>query len=69
MFELVYVVFFFLMLAEMLLFFFLNLPIFKAWKVGIFEQLVSSHKVHVILKVQLVLCLIIVLFFVDLHRS
>lgn len=69
MFDFIYVTFFFLMLAEMVLFIFLNLPFPKTWKAGIIEGLAGSPTAKSLFKVQLVLCLLVLLFYVDLGRS
>ena len=65
----IYIAFFFLMVAEIILFLFLNLPFPKTWKGGIFQQLSISSTARTALKVQLVLCIMVLFFFVDLHRS
>ena len=69
MFDLIYMGFFLLMAGEVILFVFLNLPFPKTWKSGIFEQLAHSKVAKTAFKVQLVLCLLVVFFFVDLHRT
>ena len=69
MFDLIYLAFFFLMIAEMVLFVFLNLPFPKTWKSGVFQQIADSKAVHTVFKIQMVLCLMVLLFFVDLHRT
>ena len=69
MFDLIYMGFFLLMAGEVILFVFLNLPFPKTWKSGIFEQLAHSKAAKTAFKVQLVLCLLVVFFFVDLHRT
>ena len=69
MFDLIYLAFFLLMAAEILLFLFLNLPFPKTWKGGVFEQLAGSKAAKTAFKVQLVLCIMVLFFFVDLHRT
>ena len=69
MFDLIYMGFFLLMSAEIVLFLFLNLPFPKTWKSGIFEQLATSKVAKNAFKVQMVLCILVVFFFVDLHRT
>ena len=69
MFDLIYQAMFGLMVIEMVLFLFLNLPFPKTWKAGFFENLATSNFFKSAFKIQLVLCLIVVFLFVDLHRS
>lgn len=69
MFDLIYVAFFFLMVAEMVLFLFLNLPFPKAWKKGIFLSLADSSTARTLFRAQLALCLLVVIFYVDLART
>lgn len=69
MFDVIYATFFLLMIAEMVLFLFLNLPFPKAWKGGLFKSLSESPLTTKLFKIQLVLCLLIILFYVDLART
>ena len=55
MFDLVYQAMFGLMVIEMVLFLFLNLPFPKTWKAGFFENLASSNFFKTAFKVQLCL--------------
>ena len=69
MFDLIYLAFFLLMTVEIVLFLFLNLPFPKTWKSGIFEKFASSKVAKTAFKVQLILCILVLFFFVDLHRT
>ena len=69
MFDLIYQAMFGLMLIEMVLFLFLNLPFPKTWKAGFFENLASSNFFKTAFKIQIVLCLIVVFLFLDLSRT
>jgi hypothetical protein len=68
MFDLIYGAFFILMIAEMVLFLVLNLPFPKSFKKGIL-LLSESPMAKTFLKVQLVLCLLVIIFYVDLNRT
>jgi len=57
------------MVLEMLLFIFLNLPFPKAWKGGVLQKFAASDTGRAFVKVQLVLCLIVIIFYVDLHGT
>jgi hypothetical protein len=69
MFDIIYRGFFILMIVEIILFVFLNLPFPKTWKAGIFDKLATSSSVRMAFNVQLILCLMVLFFYVDLHRS
>ncbi len=68
MFELIFGVFFILMLAEVGLFLFLNLPVPKRWKSAIFRAVAESHSLKTFLKVQLLLCLMAGLFYYEMSE-
>ena len=57
------------MVLEMLLFIFLNLPFPKAWKGGVLQKFAASETGRAFVKVQLVLCLLVIIFYVDLHGT
>jgi len=57
------------MVLEMLLFIFLNLPFPKAWKGGVLQKFATSDTGRAFVKVQLVLCLLVIIFYVDLHGT
>jgi pilus assembly protein TadC len=69
MFDLVYSAFFFAMIFEVVLFLVFNMPFPRSWRSALFIGVVENPKVRLVFKVQMVLCLIILLFFVDLHRT
>ncbi len=66
MFELIFGVFFVLMMAEVVLFLFLNLPVPKHWKSLIFKAVASSPSLKTFLKVQVLLCLMAGLFYYEM---
>jgi tellurite resistance protein TehA-like permease len=66
MFEIIFGAFFFLMLAEVILFIFLNLPFPKSWKSVIFKTVTESPSLKTFLKVQLLLCILAGLFYYDM---
>lgn len=66
MFELIFGVFFLLMVAEVALFLFLNLPVPKRWKSSIFKAVAESSSLKTFLKVQLLLCLLAGLFYYEM---
>lgn len=66
MFEIIYVAFFGLMIAEVVLFLFLNLPIPKLWKSFIYKTVKDSQGIKTFLKVQILLCILAGLFYIDL---
>jgi hypothetical protein len=65
MFELIYSGFFLVLLAEVVLFMFLNLPTPKGWKSKIIKFLNTNKSVKTVMKVHLGLCVISGLFFID----
>ncbi len=69
MFDLIYGGFFLLMVAEMGLFVFLNLPFPKSWKASIHSTLGNSNFVRTFVKIQIVLCILVVIFYIDLSRT
>ena len=69
MFDLIYVAFFFIMIAEMVLFLFLNLPFPKSWKGSVIAGLAGNPTARTFFKIQLLLCLLVLVFYVDLSRS
>lgn len=69
MFDFVYGIFFIIMIFEMFLFLFLNLPFPKTWKGGVLQKFATSETGRAFVKVQLVLCLLVVIFYVDLHTT
>lgn len=69
MFEVIFVAFFLLMLAEVLLFLFLNLPFPKSWKSAIFRKVAESESLKTFLKVQLLLCILAGLFYMDMSSQ
>ena len=62
MFEFIFGAFFILMVAEVALFLFLNLPFPKEWKSGIFKAVYRSKSLNTFLKIQLLLCVLSGLF-------
>jgi hypothetical protein len=69
MFEIIFGAFFFLMLAEVALFLFLNLPFPKSWKSVIFKAVADSPSLRTFLKVQILLCLLAGLFYFDMSSQ
>jgi len=65
MFELIYTGFFFVLVFEVLLFLFLNLPTPTGWKGAVVNFLSKNQKVKILLKVHLGCCILSALFFVD----
>lgn len=69
MFEVIFIAFFLLMVAEVLLFLFLNLPFPKSWKSAIFRKVAESESLKTFLKVQLLLCILAGLFYMDMSSQ
>ena len=69
MFDLVYQVMFGVMVIEMIIFLFLNLPFPKTWKHGFFDNLTTSSFFKNAFKIQVVLCLVVIFLYVDLSRT
>lgn len=69
MFEFIFGAFFLLMIAEVALFLFLNLPFPKEWKSGIFKAVYRSKSLNTFLKIQLLLCVLAGLFYYDMHHQ
>jgi hypothetical protein len=65
MFELIYTGFFFILVIEVLLFLFLNLPTPKGWKGRTINFLSQNQSVRTLLKIHLGCCVLSALFFVD----
>lgn len=68
MFELIYTGFFFLLVLEVILFLFLNLPTPKGWKGKIICFLNQNKSVKNIMRIHLGCCLIAGLFLVDCYQ-
>ena len=66
MFELIFGVFFVLMIAEVSLFLFLNLPVPKRWKSAVFKMVANSASLKTFLKVQILLCVLAGLFYFEM---
>lgn len=69
MFELAYTLFFFVLVLEVLLFLFLNLPTPYGWKAVIIRFLNTNPKVKTIMKAHLGFCLLAGLFYFDCNRQ
>ena len=69
MFEIVFRAFFYLMVGEVVIFVFLNLPFPKAWKAGIFRMVSESNYIKTFLKVQLLLCILAGVFYYDMAKQ
>jgi len=69
MFDLVYSVFFMILLLEVGLFLFMNLPTPKGWKGKIVKFLNTNKSIKTIMKVHLGCCLLSAIFFMDCYKK
>jgi hypothetical protein len=69
MFEIIFGAFFVLMLCEVVLFLFLNLPFPKSWKSSIFRTVAENPSLKTFLKVQLLLCILAGLFYYEMSSQ
>lgn len=65
MFEIIYTLFLFVLIIEVILFVFLNMPTPKGWKGKIAHFLHNNKTVQLMKKIHLAFCLIAVLFLLD----
>ena len=69
MFELVYTLFFYVLIFEISFFAFLNLPSPRGWKAVVTNFLTTNPKVLMILRGHLVFCCIAAVFLYDCYRQ
>jgi hypothetical protein len=69
MFEIVYLVFYYIMIFEVAIFLFLTLPIPKGWKAAIFSRISNSTFIKSLIKIQIIICLIAVVFYFDSNST
>jgi hypothetical protein len=68
MFEVAYSLFTFILLFEVLVFLFLNLPTPRGWKAVIIRFIATNKIVKVVLKVQYCIAIVAAIFFIDCWR-
>lgn len=66
MLDFVFNIFYLLMVAAVIIFLVVNLPIPKIWKTSIFKIISNSNFFKTVLKIQVLLVFIAILFYVDL---
>lgn len=69
MIEAVYVVFFWILVLEVIVFCFLNMPTPRGWKSKVIKVLTTSATVKTLMKIHLGCCLLAGLFFYDCYRT
>lgn len=69
MFELVYTLFFFVLILEVVVFLFLNLPTPRGWKGVIIRFLNTNKHIRTLMRGHLGLCLIAAFFMYDCYRQ
>ena len=69
MFEIAYLFLFFIMVAEVAVFFLLNMPVPKVWKATIFGAVRNNPWLKNFLKVQLLLVILAGIFYMDLVKQ
>ncbi len=68
MFQIIFGAFYYLMVVEVIIFMFLNLPFPKEWKSFIFKTVAENPHFKTFLKAQLLLCIIAGLFYYDMSN-
>ena len=69
MLELVYILFFWILVIEVAIFSFLNLPSPRGWKGAVVKFLNTNPNIRKFLKIHLWLCIIALVFFFDSYTS
>ncbi len=69
MFELVYTLFFFVLILEVIIFLFLNLPTPHGWKAVIIKFLNTNKHVKTLMKAHLGFCLLSAVFLYDCFKQ
>lgn len=69
MFQFIYSLFFLILLIEIAVFLFLNLPVPKGWKQYFFEEVISNENIKKIIKIQIGICIISLFFYLDLTKT
>lgn len=69
MIEAIYIIFFWILVLEVLLFMFLNMPTPRGWKSKIIKFLINNKSIKTIMKLHLGCCFVAALFFYDCYRT
>jgi hypothetical protein len=69
MIEAIYAIFFWILVLEVLVFMFLNMPTPRGWKAKVIKFLIHNKTLKTIMKIHLGCCFIAALFFYDCYRT